>query len=48
MTTEDKTKQALMARYHHLKDHINDLETEIDSARKEMDEVAQQLFNSEE
>lgn len=41
---EAKQKQALMARYHHLNDHIKDLDKERDEAAKELAELSVLLF----
>lgn len=43
----DKSKQELMARYHHLRDYINGFDSEIDVARKELNEVITALFEKE-
>lgn len=37
------TKQELMAKYHHLRDHLTDLDAERASTQAELDEVVRQL-----
>jgi len=38
------TQQELMAKYHHLRDHIKDLDAERESTQKELDRVVAALI----
>lgn len=40
------TKQELMAKFHHLRDHLNDLDAERASTQKELDQVIAALMGT--